>query len=434
MSHIPTAEPSAVIVQLSDLHFSVDDPGLEARNALIRERLCADLEVLIGQLDRSADVVVVTGDIAYGGKEAEYQHANAWFHRVIDPITNGSTRVLCVPGNHDVDWSRIGQTHKAHRLNIARCPDEELDVVLDEYLSEDGQAILHPLGAYNTYASSLGCQLLDRFCWDSHQAIGGGYELDFRGVTTVVNSYDSDGSGTLAVHANQLLKSPAPGRIPILLAHHDTFFWRRQHKLHTEVTRRMAVAMYGHTHTPRMQKVENCLEVTAGAVQPEEGKDWMPAYNVLRLTVQPTTGPSATMTVEVWRRRWGSDYDSFIPDTETGTCDVRQVEVPTASPTPTGTMETGPETAEEEVRVALTTPEGDPHPVREVQRALYDLGAGDRITILATLGLPIDDLAQLPAHRLIPEAAAAVVAAGQLDVFRRLIAKRGKTTDGDADA
>ncbi|MGH9125852.1 MAG: metallophosphoesterase family protein [Acidimicrobiales bacterium] len=434
MTKIPTTEPSAVVVQLSDLHFSVDDPGLEARNALIRERLCADLEMLVGQLGRPADVVVVTGDIAYGGKEAEYQHASAWFQRVIDPITNGSTRVLCVPGNHDVDWNRIGQTHKAHRLHIARCPDEELDSMLDEYLSEDGQAILHPLGAYNVYASSIGCQILDRFCWDSRLPIGGGYELDFRGVTTVVNSYDSDGPGTLAVHANQLLKSPAPGRVPILLAHHDTFFWRRQHKLHTEVTRRMAVAMYGHTHTPRMQKVENCLEVTGGAVQPEEGKDWMPAYNLLRLSVAPTDGPTATMTVEVWRRRWGSDYDGFVPDTESGTCDVRQVEVSAASPTPASETETAPDGAEEEVRVALTTPEGDPHPVREVQRALYDLGAGDRITILAELGLPIDDLAELPAHRLIPEAAAAVVAAGQLDAFRRILAERGNASHGGAGA
>jgi hypothetical protein len=40
-------EPTAVLVHLSDLHFSIEDPGLEQRRALVRDRVCADLEIAL---------------------------------------------------------------------------------------------------------------------------------------------------------------------------------------------------------------------------------------------------------------------------------------------------------------------------------------------------------------------------------------------------
>ncbi|MHB1496439.1 MAG: metallophosphoesterase family protein [Acidimicrobiales bacterium] len=421
-------EPTAVLVHLSDLHFSIEDPGLEQRRALVRDRVCADLKMLLPEVGRCADAVLVTGDISYGGKAAEYRMASDWFEQVIEPITNGSTRLLAVPGNHDVDWARVGPTHQAHRTHLDGCPDEGLDALLDRYLTEDGQSILYPLDAYNEFAASLDCQIADRFCWDAPLDIGGGFHLEFRGVTTVVNSYKTDRPGGLAVHGNQLLHTPSPGAVPILLAHHDPYFWRQYHRMEREITNRMSVALYGHTHQPRLRKVEQCVEITGGAVHPEEGKDWMPWYNVVRLSITDVAETTATLRVRVWRRRFSTDHDGFIPDAANGLYEDRFVTVPSALQSAAARAEDAPD--DEEVRVALTTPEGTPHPVREVQRALYRLGAGDRITLLADIGLAVDDLARLPAHRLIPQAAAAIVDEGRLDAFRAALAARHRAISG----
>jgi len=427
--HTPLAR--AVLVHLSDLHFSCDDPGLEARNALIREKVRGDLVTLLEEdVGARADAVLVTGDIAYGGAEEEYRKATAWLEEVMVPITNGSTRLLCVPGNHDVEWSKIGPTHAAHRGNVAGCLDEELDVLLDAYLSEDGQAVLHPLGAYNEFAASLGCQIEDAYSWETALPIGGGYQLDFRGITTVVNSHKNDGAGGLAVHSNQLLYMREPGRIAVLLAHHDTHFWRRHHRLDGDVTKRMSLALYGHTHSPRLRQVEQCLEVTGGAVQPEEGKDWLPAYNVIELHVRSgSSADTANLVVRVWRRRFSTDHDAFVPDVASGLFEERVLSILAAQADPP------PEDAtdHEEVRVALTTPEGEPHPIREVQRTLYNLGAGERITVLDRIGIDVSDLARLPPHRLIPRAAAAVIDHDKLTAFRAAVAGRDKPMQGDED-
>lgn len=424
--------PTAVLVHLSDLHFSTDNPGLEARNCLIRDRLLQDIEELLGsEVRRRADAVVVTGDIAYGGRESEYRAAASWFDDVVKPVTNGSTRVLVVPGNHDVEWGRIGPTHESHRAAIACCDDVELDALLDAFLAEDGQPILQPLAAYNEFAASRDCQLEENFAWDAELPIGGGYWIDFRGITTVVNSHRGDAPGGLAVHSNQLLYTPQPGRIPVLLAHHDTFFWRRYGRLGTDVQTRMALALFGHTHTPRLRQLENCVEVTAGAVQPEEGKDWQPTYNVIELGVADVDDLQATVCVRVYRRRYSPEHDRFIPDTAGGLYEERNVTVPSAERDPAAG---DADNAGEEKRVALTTPDGEPHPVREVQLGLYDLGAGDRITLLADLGIDVDDLARLPPHRLLPRAAEAVVAEGKLEEFQSAIAARREATEGGDNA
>ncbi len=419
---------NVVLVHVSDLHFADGKPALEERYSHIRLRLNTDLLTLLDELETKADALLVTGDIAYAGKRAEYERAYEWFNQIANPIMDGPTRILCVPGNHDVDWDRVGPTHEGHRLMIQNTSDGDLDALLDGYLNEEGQAILFPLEAYNEFASSLDCGLTDRFSWEAPLSIGAGYELSFRGVTTPVNSHQDDAPGSLAVHSNQLLFNPAPGQIPVLLAHHDAHFWRCQHQLHSDIANRVSLALFGHTHQPRLQKVEECVELTGGAVQPEEGDDSpAPTYNVLRLAVanQPTEG--ATLRVEAWRRTFSPDADAFIPATAGGTFDSRVVLIgsPAMAPSP----DTDSPATREKDRPALTTATGTPQPRRKVQHGLYGMGAGRRISVLAALGLPVDHLATLPPHLLISRAADAIVEADKVEEFQKHAANAGDTDD-----
>src|ERR1043166_607501 len=52
---------------------------------------------------RAADLIFATGDIAHGGKPAEYELATKFFDDLLDAIKIEKRRLFVIPGNHDVD-------------------------------------------------------------------------------------------------------------------------------------------------------------------------------------------------------------------------------------------------------------------------------------------------------------------------------------------
>jgi formylglycine-generating enzyme required for sulfatase activity/predicted phosphodiesterase len=86
------------ILHLSDLHFRAEDAwdADPVRNALI------DDAVRLRDERGGVDLVIVTGDIAWSGKKAEYERANVWLEALIARLGVTRARVVLVPGNHDV--------------------------------------------------------------------------------------------------------------------------------------------------------------------------------------------------------------------------------------------------------------------------------------------------------------------------------------------
>jgi predicted MPP superfamily phosphohydrolase len=429
------SEPGAVLVHVTDLHFTTDEAGLEQRRRVIRNRLKEDLDkILATKVGQPADAVLVTGDVAYSGRPEEYQVASDWLENLVEPAATGPVPVLVVPGNHDVDWNKIGPTHKGHRAIIGDVPDHGLDALLDDFLREADQAILQPLSAYNEFAASLACQMDGSFCWDRHLPIGGGYFLDVRGIATPVNSFNDDRPGALAVHSNQLAVDREPGAISVLLAHHDPHYWRRSATLEASVRNRMVLALYGHTHNPRHRMIDGCFEVTGGAVQPEEAPDWAPTYNVIEITVVDID--RGALRIRVWPRRFSVDHDRFITGAADGLFEEQAVAV---DPPERPTVEAAAPVAEDhavdaelEVAPAPTTSDDEgAHMLLTLQGELYHLGAGERITILDDLGIEVDALATLPPYRLIPQAAAAIMAVDKTDEFLAAATKT-RLMNGDA--
>lgn len=65
-------------VHLSDIHFSGQIPGIGFDpDRDIRNELKIDLKAQTQKLGKS-DAILVTGDVAYAGKKAEYDDAALW--------------------------------------------------------------------------------------------------------------------------------------------------------------------------------------------------------------------------------------------------------------------------------------------------------------------------------------------------------------------
>lgn len=97
--------PDSVItwLHLSDLHFRDSD---QYDRSIVISALWKDLEHW-KDLDIFPDFIVVTGDIAYSGKTYEYEFALDFLDKLLIKTGLGKDRLFLVPGNHDVDRSRI---------------------------------------------------------------------------------------------------------------------------------------------------------------------------------------------------------------------------------------------------------------------------------------------------------------------------------------
>lgn len=103
------------ILHLSDLHRSPTDP---ISNTVLLSSLTADRAKYVGETPPcpSPDAIVVSGDIIQGVPlnahdpstelSAQYEVASDFLEALVDQFLGGDrTRLIMVPGNHDVDWN-----------------------------------------------------------------------------------------------------------------------------------------------------------------------------------------------------------------------------------------------------------------------------------------------------------------------------------------
>ncbi|RPD39493.1 metallophosphoesterase [Chitinophaga barathri] len=90
------------ILHLSDLHFK--STGL-AQDVVVSSLLTAIQELC--EKEDKPDLLLLTGDVAFGGKPEEYKKAKEFIDGVADCCGIGKGRIFIIPGNHDVERSRI---------------------------------------------------------------------------------------------------------------------------------------------------------------------------------------------------------------------------------------------------------------------------------------------------------------------------------------
>jgi hypothetical protein len=131
------------ILHLSDLHFQTDknSSALAHRTIAIKGLLKT-----IQEQDWKPNIIVVSGDIGWKGKEIDYNAAKTWFSTICKELDIPSQNIILVPGNHDVDYDdTIGMSY----------PDNA--TTADQWLS------LNNLSHFETYFKNY-----IHFCDDMH--------------------------------------------------------------------------------------------------------------------------------------------------------------------------------------------------------------------------------------------------------------------------
>lgn len=136
-------------IHLSDWH----QKGASFDRRVVRDALLEDIRnrSKISEELEKLDFAIFSGDLAFAGKDSEYQSARDEFiDRVLNACGLTTDEFLIVPGNHDLDRTL------AEGLSFTLAEFSNREVLADSFKNVDRKnQIVSPMAAYSRFVSSL---------------------------------------------------------------------------------------------------------------------------------------------------------------------------------------------------------------------------------------------------------------------------------------
>lgn len=436
----PDARP--LFVHLSDIHFNAKDGVLADENTAARRMLLDDLQQCVEQFG-APDAVLVTGDIAFSGKGPEYEVATRFLEQVTEVLGIERGKVQVVPGNHDVDRGRVIGSIRAVHEDLRGRTGAGLQHMLEEYLLKDStDPLFANMKEYQEFATQYECNVDgSKPFWDTFWRLGADATLVMRGLTTSLVSDGGDAKANLIVGTIQTSMAALDNNpIGMTLGHHPIDWWLDGDEAGQKLRNYVSLRLWGHKHEFNASVVDDCLEITAGAVNPERDGSWFPKYNWLRLTLLEEFGDDPKLQVEYWKRvldptanEYGSDSKAggWLPDTKSLPLPTFARRRPKVLVNQEATGDTSDETPNEESSVSVEAQEaadeaertivveegGELSQARAVLYSLSRLGYVDRQRILIKFDLLQESDRTSDPHDVLVRAVRDVAARGQLQEF-----------------
>ena len=309
-------------IHLSDIHFKYQISGkVYDLDDDIRNELKIDAKKLTEAIGK-VNGLLVTGDIAFAGKQEEYETAGAWLSGLCAEVGCREENIWTVPGNHDVDRGKTKETRiiKDVHQKIRGISLEKLDDELRGYFYDDPQTpkvLFTPLENYNEFVSKYKCSLEPLFpIWKHKLKLNDGSTLCLVGLnsTLISNEKDDDGANKLVLGEAQLNLQREEGVEYLTLCHHPPQWLRDQDNVETKLNQRARIQLFGHKHSQNTQEINRkSIRIIAGALHPDRNEgSWIPAYNILTLSATKENS-DRLLVVKVYERVWNPETLSFVP-------------------------------------------------------------------------------------------------------------------------
>lgn len=301
-----------VFVHLSDIHFtrasgvSVHDLDKNVRNELVLDaiRVANEIGPVTG--------VLVTGDIAFSGDEAEFERATNWLRDLCRPIGCPEESVWVVPGNHDVVRDKTKRKLTRMLQQGVRKDGSDLDKELREIFSDpqSAAALLEPLAAYNKFAGRFGCSIsAEKHYWERDLTLACGTPVRLRGLTSALVSNEEDRRTGIVLGAAQATVERAPGVLHLTLCHHPPDWLRDHDAVEDHLKSKVHIQLFGHKHSQRLDTINDKVRLVAGAMHPERNEGgWLPTYNFLEISRRD----SDRIGLRVYQRQWNQPDTNFV--------------------------------------------------------------------------------------------------------------------------
>ena len=312
---------SLTYVHVSDIHFGQERGSdlyvhKDLKQCLIDDAAALKEEAGIAQMDG----VIVTGDIAFSGKESQYRDAAKWLDLLTETIGCKATDVIVVPGNHDIDREGISAGAELMLKELFEEGNEALDRLLED--ERDREVLYAKLDAYRDFAEGYGCRLESNggVAVDRLVPIGPGRFLRFMGLNSaLLCTKQGNDDGKLLLGGKQRVLPRRPGEELVVLCHHPVEWLKDADEVSRYIKSRARVHIYGHVHDPSVVFVEavpggDLLTISAGAaVPPDAEEDYQYTYNVLSFAWDEDTDG---LKIVIASRSWNEQGTVFEADTD----------------------------------------------------------------------------------------------------------------------
>jgi formylglycine-generating enzyme required for sulfatase activity/calcineurin-like phosphoesterase family protein/energy-coupling factor transporter ATP-binding protein EcfA2 len=304
------------ILHLSDIHFKKKK---EEKNKTFCQAVQQRLIDAVAAHNRkygSPDVVAVTGDIAFSGEKHEYDEALEFFDR-LKAVLPGETEFLPVPGNHDVDRTKVKKLFSLHRV----VHENEVEQFLEneEYIRD---FVNVKLEAFKAFYSKLNPLLFKSqpeadYFWVKNSE---DKNVSFLGLNSAWASEGDNDRFHIALGFPQVFQALEKAKdIPnrVVLMHHPLFDWLEEKdmaKCRGEIFDRCELILHGHVHMDRADCIStpsnSCICLGANASYTHDGHIGFQFIRVRFQEGQP--GVSVRVRPYIWDPR---ERPGFFPDT-----------------------------------------------------------------------------------------------------------------------
>lgn len=425
---------AAIFVHLSDIHFGQEKQGGPlAANIDARRQLILDAAAVVAARPaKKASGIIVTGDIAYAGKEHEYSEAGTWLDELSHNVGCEPSTIQMVPGNHDVDRDKIAGAAEWMLNTIHDEGEERLEGFLGN--ATDRDVLYSRFEAYRPFAEAYQCPLdcTGNNSADRRVELAEGRAIRFvRLNSALICTKDRKEYGQLLLGQRQRILEEHPGEELVVLMHHPLNWISDADDMSRFLHGRARVCMTGHEHfaAVEVRQIESgcdLMMIAAGATTPDAIDDvFTYAYNVIEFDWDET---SDSLAVTIIPRRWNDAMKRFeADDARLGKQDRRIVlgspyfcQAPRPPVAPTGES-----VAQEAALVEIIVPQEEAvtadGQVNEAEyqnlymRFFRDLAEGDRLRILVALGAVPAGMTSRFNHETESKLLGGIVRAGRFD-------------------
>jgi tetratricopeptide (TPR) repeat protein/predicted MPP superfamily phosphohydrolase len=317
-------------LHLSDLHFRAQ-ARQEADSADILEQLLTDIAKTRTRLGSSVDLVLITGDIAFSGKRAEYQLAAEFLSRVAEIAAVPLKQFFMVPGNHDVDRDTIDDATSGVHALIVNKPGS-LDGMLAKPESRRARQLL--FDKFSEYAgftaanTALSAISVDQpFFVATDLGLKGRPSISIVGLNSALKSErgngkdgeESERSLMLGKHQVQkaLLLAQSQRSLVIALMHHPLSWLKDEDEVRNYFHERVDVLLTGHMHDARFVQHSGpqrlSIEHAAGSTYADA--DYRNAYAMTTVVLEEGDHGRPVITAgRIIGRQWMSSALRWAPD------------------------------------------------------------------------------------------------------------------------
>ena len=308
-----------VFIHLSEIHFNKSSGGTYDLDKDLRNELTLDSQKVFRDLG-GPDAILITGDISFSGAEKEYTIAKLWLDEYTEKLDRSLANVFCVPGNHDVDHScktLISPILEDKRKKLREIDIQNLELEFNQYLTDPlaQELIFQPIDEYNRFARAIKCNIkADKPIKPQIFELNDKSKLIIHGLNSIIISDYLDKEYKKIVLGRFQLPDRSPEVTNLIMCHHPPNWWRDRDLIENSFDVRSSIQLFGHKHSQSLEKINNSLRMTAGAVHPSrKDSNWKPRYNWFRVAVSGEHD-LRKLVVEAYPRIWSEKKPIFIPD------------------------------------------------------------------------------------------------------------------------